>query len=92
MASSSRKRIPGVSTNESTDTLTGMEPSDSKQKAFVQDNGLNRQTSDASTPSYDATVTYGRHGIAGIFSNKYVVLCCAFASIGGMFQYLTASS
>lgn len=37
-----------------------------------------------SSPNVYGTVTYGRSGVRGMFTNKYVVLCSLFASIGGL--------
>lgn len=37
-----------------------------------------------SSPNVYSTVTYGRSGVRGMFTNKYVVLCSLFASIGGL--------
>ncbi|ORY74340.1 putative MFS monosaccharide transporter [Protomyces lactucae-debilis] len=86
MPSSSKAAYHPLSTmpNESTTTLEDQPDLKHRDPLHASNLELRKPSSLSSQPSFDTTVTYGRSGIAGIFSNKYVVLCCGLASIGGL--------
>lgn len=76
-----------VSARQSADSHPGLDFDKSRSQSKDRkhdDADFARVTTAYSEPAITDTVVYGRSGIRGMLTNKYVVMCAVFASMGGL--------